>query len=121
VNNSNKFTKNFLKDAFFSKNVAFLIKSRKFNQKELADILEIGSTAISKWKSGEGFPNVNTLLNFAAFYEVKVDALFFTDLAQLKKDSIAPNFQYGENTKLKLEEQIRSMLERLEKLEKKVG
>jgi len=121
VNNSNRFTKDYLKESFFSKNVTFLIKSQRVNQKALADILDIGSTAISKWKTGEGFPNVNTLLNFAAFYKVKLDTLFFADLEQLKNSSTDSNASYGSNTKLEIEEQIRSMLERLETLENKVG
>ncbi|MEM8528106.1 MAG: hypothetical protein AAGG68_25915, partial [Bacteroidota bacterium] len=48
-------------------------------------------------------------------------ALFFTDLAQLKKDSIHPDFKYGNSTKMEIEDQIRSMLVRLEKLEGKIG
>lgn len=121
MNKSSEFTKDYIKESFFSKNVTFLIKSRRISQKVLADTLNIGSTAISKWKSGEGFPNVNTLLNFASFYKVKLDTLFFTDLEQLKKKSADSNAPYNDRTKLEMEDQIRSMLERLDRLEAKIG
>lgn len=107
-----------MKTSFFSKNVEFLIKNGDVNQKELAEILDIGSTAISKWKGGEGFPNVNTLLNFAAYYGVQLESLFFINLEQEKKDSSHPDFKIGNTTFGELSEEVRRLREEFEAMKK---
>lgn len=73
-------------ETYFSRNVAFLVKNKKGKtQKEIASDLGIKSTAISAWRSERSFPAVNVLLNFCAYFNVKIDSLFHEDLEGFKK------------------------------------
>ena len=44
-------------------------------QEELAQALYVSRTAVSKWESGRGYPNIDSLKAIAAYFEVTVDAL----------------------------------------------
>ena len=48
---------------------------KKLTQDELAEILFVSRTAISKWESGRGFPNIESLKAISRFFSVSVDDL----------------------------------------------
>ena len=52
-----------------------LRKSRGLTQEELAGKLFVSRTAVSKWESGRGYPNIDSLKAIAAYFEVSVDDL----------------------------------------------
>ena len=52
-----------------------LRKQRGLTQEELAARLYISRTAISKWESGRGYPNIESLKSLAVFFSVTVDEL----------------------------------------------
>ena len=56
-----------------------LRKSRELTQEELAEALFVSRTAISKWESGRGYPNIDSLQAIAKFFGVTVDALLSGD------------------------------------------
>lgn len=52
-----------------------LRKQKGLTQEELAASLFVSRTAISKWESGRGYPNIESLKAIAKFFEVTIDEL----------------------------------------------
>lgn len=59
----------------FSEKLRELRKKKGLTQDELADAIYVSRTAISKWESGRGYPNIDSLKNIAQFFGVSVDEL----------------------------------------------
>lgn len=59
----------------FCEKLQELRKSRGLTQEELAEILYVSRTAISKWESGRGLPSIDSLKGIAAFFSVSIDSL----------------------------------------------
>lgn len=59
----------------FNKKLQELRKQRGITQEELAQALYVSRTAISKWESGRGYPNLDSLKAIAAYFSVTVDEL----------------------------------------------
>lgn len=55
--------------------IQFLRKQKGLSQKELADILSISSSTISKWESGRSLPDVYCLSKLSAFFQISGDDL----------------------------------------------
>ena len=52
-----------------------LRRQKGLTQEEVAQALYVSRTAVSKWESGRGTPNIDSLKGIAAFYSVTVDEL----------------------------------------------
>lgn len=52
-----------------------LRKENNLTQKELAEKLNVSDKAISRWETGKGFPDVNSLLALSEFFGVSVNEL----------------------------------------------
>ena len=52
-----------------------LRKQKGLTQEELAAALYVSRTAISKWESGRGYPNIDSLKAIASYFDVTVDEL----------------------------------------------
>ena len=63
----------------FNKKLQELRKQKGLTQEELATSLYVSRTAISKWESGRGYPNIESLKTIAKFFCVTVDELLSTD------------------------------------------
>ena len=63
----------------FHEKLQELRKQRGLTQEELAQRLYVSRTAISKWESGRGYPNIESLKAIAAFFSMTVDALLSSD------------------------------------------
>ena len=59
----------------FHEKLQELRKSRGLTQEEVAESLYVSRTAISKWESGRGYPNIDSLKAIAEFFNVTVDEL----------------------------------------------
>ena len=59
----------------FHKNLQALRKRRGLTQEELAQVLYVSRAAVSKWESGRGYPNIDSLKAIAAFFGVTIDGL----------------------------------------------
>ena len=59
----------------FNEKLQELRKQRGLTQEELAEKLYVSRTAISKWESGRGYPNIESLKAIAKFFSVTVDEL----------------------------------------------
>ena len=59
----------------FHEKLLELRTERKLTQEELAAALYVSRTAVSKWESGRGYPNIESLKAIAKFFSVTIDAL----------------------------------------------
>ena len=59
----------------FNEKIQELRKQKGLTQEELASVLFVSRTAISKWESGRGYPNIDSLKAIAKFFEVTIDEL----------------------------------------------
>lgn len=63
----------------FNKKLQELRKQRGITQEALAECLYVSRTAISKWESGRGYPNIDSLKAIAKFFSVTLDELLSSD------------------------------------------
>lgn len=63
----------------FNEKLQELRKAKGITQEELAARLYVSRTAISKWESGRGYPNIESLKAIAKFFSVSVDELLSSD------------------------------------------
>lgn len=59
----------------FNEKLQELRKQKGLTQEELAELLYVSRTAISKWESGRGFPNIESLKAISKFFSVSLDKL----------------------------------------------
>lgn len=52
-----------------------LRKLKGLTQEELAEILYVSRTAVSKWESGRGIPNIESLKSISKYFSVSIDEL----------------------------------------------
>ena len=63
----------------FHEKLQELRKQKGLTQEELAQALFVSRTAVSKWESGRGYPNIDSLKAIAACFSVSVDQLLSGD------------------------------------------
>ena len=59
----------------FNEKLQQLRKQKGMTQEELAERLYVSRTAVSKWESGRGYPNIDSLKALAKFFSVSLDEL----------------------------------------------
>ena len=59
----------------FNKKLQELRKQKGLTQEDLAEMLHVSRTAISKWESGRGYPNIDSLKAIANLFSVTIDEL----------------------------------------------
>lgn len=63
----------------FNEKLVSLRKQKDWTQEELAKALFVSRTAVSKWESGRGYPNIESLKTIAKLFSVSVDELLSND------------------------------------------
>ena len=63
----------------FHEKLQELRKQKGLTQEELAQALYVSRTAVSKWESGRGYPNIDSLKAIARYFSVTVDELLSGD------------------------------------------
>lgn len=63
----------------FNEKLQELRKHKGLTQEELAQMLYVSRTAVSKWESGRGYPNIDSLKAISKFFGVTVDELLSGD------------------------------------------
>lgn len=63
----------------FNEKLQNLRKHKGLTQEELADVLYVSRTAISKWESGRGFPNIESLKAISKYFSVSLDELLSSE------------------------------------------
>ena len=59
----------------FSQKLQNLRKQKGLTQEELAEVLYVSRTAISKWESGRGYPSIDSLKEISKYFSVTIDEL----------------------------------------------
>ena len=59
----------------FHEKLQELRKRKGLTQEELAELLFVSRTAVSKWESGRGFPNIESLKAISAYFGISLDEL----------------------------------------------
>lgn len=59
----------------FNEKLQELRKRKGLTQEDLAEVLYVSRTAISKWESGRGFPNIESLKAISKYFSVSLDEL----------------------------------------------
>ena len=81
----------------FNEKLQELRKQKGLTQEELAVTLFVSRTAISKWESGRGYPNIDSLKAIASFFSVSIDELLSSDellsLAEEETKKTSKNFR----------------------------
>jgi transcriptional regulator with XRE-family HTH domain len=63
----------------FNEKLQQLRKQRNLTQEQLAEQLYVSRTAVSKWESGKGYPNIESLKSIAKLFDVTIDELLSGD------------------------------------------
>ena len=86
----------------FHKKLQELRKQKGLTQEELAESLYVSRTAISKWESGRGYPNIDSLKTISKFFSVTIDELLsgeevltIAEEDQKQKESILRDMVFG--------------------------
>ena len=62
-----------------------LRKKKGITQEMLASVLLVSPQAVSKWESGNSYPDVEMIPTIANYFEVSLDILFDYDIREMKK------------------------------------
>lgn len=63
----------------FHEKLQELRKNKNLTQEELAECLFVSRTAISKWESGRGYPNIDSLKQIAKYFDITIDELLSSE------------------------------------------
>lgn len=59
-----------------SENIALLRREKGITQEELAGVLGVTNQSVSKWETGQCYPDIELLPDIARYFEVSIDELF---------------------------------------------
>ena len=78
----------------FNEKLQQLRTGKNLTQEQLAEQLYVSRTAISKWESGKGYPNIESLKCISKFFSVTIDELLSGDeLITLAETEIRSNLK----------------------------
>jgi transcriptional regulator with XRE-family HTH domain len=64
----------------FAKNLVKLRKTKNMSQEDLAERLEISRQAVTRWESGDGYPEMDRLKAIAELFDVSLDTLVYKNI-----------------------------------------
>ena len=87
---------------YFNEKLQLLRKDNNMTQEELAEKLYVSRTAVSKWESGKGYPNIDSLKGISKLFSVSIDELLLGEkIIEYEEKNKKPetnkkyNFIYG--------------------------
>lgn len=66
----------------FGENLQYLRKQKEITQEQLAEQLEVSRQSVSKWESGQSFPEMEKLLQICNMFHCNMDTLMQGDVSQ---------------------------------------
>ncbi len=76
----------------FSHNLLRLRKAKNLTQSKLAESLNYSDKAVSKWEVGAVLPDIETMVNIADFFDVKVNDLIYSKKRDIDRKFKLKNF-----------------------------
>ena len=75
----------------FGEKIQKLRKQNKLSQEQLAEKLYVSRTAVSKWESGKGYPNIDSLKDIAKLFDKTIDELLSSEeiIELAKKENVS--------------------------------
>ncbi len=73
-----------VKEMKFSEKLQKLRKENKMSQEQLADQLEVSRQAVSKWESGQTYPEMDKLLSICKLFKCSLDDLTNDEVKEIK-------------------------------------
>lgn len=83
----------------FGAKIADLRKEKGLTQAQLADLLNISNKTVSRWETGEGYPEITLLSPLARALGVTVDELLAEPAEEMKEDDSHKNHNNGSKPK----------------------
>lgn len=65
---------------YIAKNLQYLRKRNKITQEELADKLGVSRQSVSKWETGDAYPETDKLILLCDLFDVSMDSLMRSDI-----------------------------------------
>ncbi|MBQ7932780.1 MAG: helix-turn-helix transcriptional regulator, partial [Clostridia bacterium] len=62
-----------------SEKIRSLRRAKNVTQEELADVLGVTFQSVSRWETGQTYPDITLVPKIAAYFGVTTDALLVTD------------------------------------------
>lgn len=83
-------------------NIKKLRTQYNITQEQLAEYLGVTAQAVSRWESGNGYPDIETLPALAGYFKVSIENLLGVDLTQEEQEKLAAEIvQLMQNGSLK--------------------
>ena len=83
----------------FNDNLHYLRKKNKITQEELADRLGVSRQSVSKWETGEAYPETEKLLLLCDMFGVTLDGLMRGDLTEVSESVVSCECRYEKHIK----------------------
>lgn len=75
-----------MKDIHIGTKIADKRKHKNITQEELATFLGVSKPAVSKWESGQCYPDITLLPSLAAYFDISIDELIGYEPQMLRED-----------------------------------
>lgn len=72
----------------FAENLLFLRKQKDITQEQLAEQLEVSRQSVSKWESGQSYPEMEKLLQICSMFHCSMDTLMQGDIRKTFSEDI---------------------------------
>ena len=67
----------------FGDNLKIIRKSKKMSQEQLAEKVNVSRQSVSKWETGEAYPEMNNILELCKIFNCKINSLVHTDMSDI--------------------------------------
>ena len=82
----------------FGEKIQKLRNQNKWTQEQLAEKLYVSRTAVSKWESGKGYPNIDSLKDIAKLFDKTIDELLSNEeIIDIAKNENTTNMKRTNN------------------------
>ena len=67
----------------FGDNLKSIRKSKKMSQEDLAEKVNVSRQSVSKWETGEAYPEMNNILELCKIFNCKINDLVHKDMSDI--------------------------------------
>ena len=67
----------------FGDNLNLIRKNKKMSQEQLAEKMNVSRQSVSKWETGEAYPEMNNILELCKIFNCKINDLVHTDMTDI--------------------------------------